>query len=301
MSALRLIGVGTLLAAVTFLLAFVLTSRVDLGSVPRIDLEERVRKVAGPRRDSRYVDSTRVQRQVLAEGLALALDRKLNEARQRLDREDYAVHRVVDRIAGRAFLEIREDGDRNRGWGSVFVDLSMPTRLVIQIPHPVSDMHTESLGVQLFRRLPGSVLVLAGAHRNAGPGDAADVAHRTDSVFHAFTEVLNRNDVPAIQLHGFHNDSLGGVDVVVSTGVAAPNTQSREVIRLLRAKGLSVCIAWEMRCGALEGRTNVQGQAIAARGGSFLHIEISRKVRDSGKLRDQVIGVLAKAMRSGLG
>lgn len=54
----------------------------------------------------------------------------------------------------------------------------------------MSDRDTEPLGIRLLEDNPGGSLVLAGAHRRAGRGDAADVAHREDSAFHTIVVEL---------------------------------------------------------------------------------------------------------------
>ena len=95
---------------------------------------------------------------------------------------------VNDSVSGRSYAEVadaaaRSDG-ANRGWGRVYVDQGAAPAWIVQVPHPVADQNTERLGARVLRSAPGGVLVLAGAHRNAAEKGAADVAHRTDSVFH---------------------------------------------------------------------------------------------------------------------
>jgi hypothetical protein len=75
--------------------------------------------------------------------------------------------------------------DTDRSSGLLAIDLTLPPpQVVVEVPHPGSDRHTERLGLALFRALPRAALLIAGAHRRAAQG-AADVAHQSDSMFHA--------------------------------------------------------------------------------------------------------------------
>ncbi|MEV6898927.1 hypothetical protein [Amycolatopsis sp. NPDC051372] len=47
------------------------------------------------------------------------------------------------------------------------IDRSAPPSLVVEVPHPGFDLRTELFGVDLFRQVPGAVLLVAGAHRKA--------------------------------------------------------------------------------------------------------------------------------------
>ncbi|GDY58369.1 hypothetical protein SVIO_089920 [Streptomyces violaceusniger] len=129
------------------------------------------------------------------------------------------------------------------------MDLSAPARWSVQVPHPVSDADTERLGARVLLDSPGGVLVLAGAHRRAGDDDAADAAHRTDSVFDAVCDELARRGLPGVQLHGFADDSAPGRDVVASTGKGrAGRPDARRLAAALTARHFSVCRAWVRDC-----------------------------------------------------
>ncbi|MGW0392996.1 hypothetical protein ACWDYJ_19280 [Streptomyces sp. NPDC003042] len=230
-----------------------------------------------------------------------------DKARTRLAEVDYALDTFTDQPSGRRFAEVRDaaarPGSANRGWGRVYLDLGAPPRWSVQVPHPVADQYTERLGVKVLRGAPGGVLVLAGAHRTAGgkegegededTGDGgsgtgtADMAHRTDSVFHAVIAELTRRGLPGIQLHGFADDSVPDTDAVVSTGAGKLAVKDAERLAgKLEGQGATVCRAWSATC-RLAGRTNEQGRLAAERSTRFLHVELSRSVRTaSGRMND---------------
>ncbi|MBT2364087.1 hypothetical protein J7E88_01745 [Streptomyces sp. ISL-10] len=252
-----------------------------------MDLARRIeRYTARFDEDSGYRRPTRADREAVARGVGLLLDGRQDKAREQLSDVDMDVRTLVDSVGGRRYAEVADrsdDGPSPRGWGRIYVGLDAPARWSVQVPHPRSDEATEQLGVAVLRGSPGGVLVIAGAHRKAGSGNASDVAHRRDSVFHAVCDELVRRGAPGLQLHGFASGSAPDHDVVASTGEgSAARDDGRELADALREKDFDVCRAWVRNC-PLEGRTNVQGRSAAEAGVPFLHVEFSRRVRMSSE------------------
>lgn len=261
-----------------------------------------------------YRAPTRAERDAVMEGVSALFDGNVDKARARLAGVDYRLDTFTDGPDGRRFAEVADaaarPGSANRGWGRVYVDLGAPPRWSVQVPHPIADQDTERLGAQVLRGAPGGVMVLAGAHRKAGSGfdadaggaeeedtaasgDVADMAHRTDSVFHAVVTELTRRGLPGIQLHGFADSSAPAAGAVVSTG--SGNTAAADAERLaaqLEGRGIRPCRAWAANC-RLSGRNNEQGRLAAEHGTRFLHLELARSVRaDAGRLAE-VAGAVA--------
>ncbi|UGY91957.1 hypothetical protein [Streptomyces gobiensis] len=262
-----------------------------------IDLEDRVTEfTAGFDKRVGYRPPDREERQTVAEGVGLLLDGRPEDSQRRLSDVDFGLRMLTDRVSGREFAEVAdtaENGEANRGWGRIYIDLSATARWSVQVPHPVADQDSERLGVGVLRGTPGGVLVLAGAHREAGQGNAADVAHRRDTVFHAICDELLERQLPGVQIHGFANESVPEFDVVLSTGKGTKGRdQARELAGALRGEGLEVCRAWARPC-ELAGSTNVQGRRAAAEKVPFLHIEFNRDVRASKDRSRQVVDAMA--------
>lgn len=149
-------------------------------------------------------------------------------------------------------------------WGTLALPES--PELLVEVPHPGSDRCTTRLGRELRQAIPTAALLVAGTHRRT-----ADVAHRTDSVFHAWAQALA---LPEIQLHGFATASAPGTDAILSPG-AGNRTHLHEGLReALNHHGFRV-----RHHEHLAGRTNAQGLAAAARGTPFLHLELAPAVR----------------------
>ncbi|WP_370949497.1 hypothetical protein AB5J62_18670 [Amycolatopsis sp. cg5] len=216
-----------------------------------------------------------------ATGFASALDRRGVADFAKIG---FSVHDGTDPATGRPYtIAVHE-----RAWGMYVIDRSAPPSLAVEVPHPASDLRTELLGVDLFRREPGAVLLVAGTHRKA-----ADVAHETDSVFHAVATVLARRGLAQVQLHGFDDQNLPATDVVLSSGAGQAGDAAWRAADRLTAGGFAVCRAWREGCDGLEGMTNVQGEMAAAAGTVFLHVELSRTVRESR--REDVVQALKEA------
>jgi hypothetical protein len=267
-------------------------------AAPVADLRNEVTRFASAlREDAGYRPPDAGERRILAG----AIDRLGQRGRdvlggvaEELRPLGYSTRTGTDPVTGRDFVLMANEPGTDRGWGLYVVDLSRPATVVIEVPHPVADVRTEQVGVTLFDRGPGAVLAVAGTHRRVA-GGAGDVAHREDSMFHAVADGLAGRGLPQVQLHGFDDNSLPGVDVVLSSGATGVNPELPRVASLLSDAGLRVCQTWREACGELEGRRNQQGIAAAGRGTTFVHVELSRTVREDASRTATVVDVLGAA------
>lgn len=254
------------------------------GPVAAVDLDTRVKEFTSRLTENGgYRAPSAEDRAHLADGLDALLDGDLPRATGLLDAAGYRARELRDAPSGRRFTELADASparERTRGWGRYYLPADAPLRWSAQVPHPVADRHTERLGVAAVRRCEGAALLLAGAHRRSGEGDAADVAHRRDTVFHAVAERLVAREVPAVQLHGFAQDSAPGRDAVVSSGRGDHGREEARALAVaLERHDRSVCRAWTHRC-PLAGRTNVQGRVADEAGLPFLHLELAPGMRE---------------------
>jgi hypothetical protein len=287
---------GAVLVTATFLVVATDDPATPRGSAttPATDLAAAVRRfAAGLHDDASYRPPTQSERRQLLSALRALQAGDSAGAASSAGKLGFTVRTGVDRQTGRRFgLAVNPAGER--GWGWYLVDLSAPPRLAIEVPHPNFDLHTEEIGLALYQAVPGSVLLVAGTHRRVAQG-AGDVAHRTDSMFHAVAADLAGRGLPQVQLHGFHDDNLPDADVVVSPGAGDAGDAVRSVAERLDDADFDVCRAWRDNCGDLEGKTNEQGRDAARRGTPFVHVEISRTIRDNRDDRSSLVGALARA------
>ncbi|WP_312880267.1 hypothetical protein [Actinokineospora xionganensis] len=270
------------------------TSGVDGPEDLRQDLAD---YVAALRDDAPYRTPRRAESLLLAETidqLSQGTVADVSAVARRVDDLGYRVRAGIDSSTGRSFLLAADASDDERAWGMYVIDLSRPTRLVVEVPHPAFDLHTEEIGLELFRRTPGAVLAVAGTHRRVDDG-AGDVAHRSDSMFHVVTARLAERGLPQVQLHGFHDGTLDKADIVLSAGVGRAGAGLRRASERLDEAGIRVCEAWSDHCGALEGRRNQQGIHAAEQDAPFVHVEMNRSLREDREGRAEAVRILAEA------
>lgn len=262
-------------------------------TTPTTDLGTEVRQfAAGLDDDAPYRPPKSSERRRLLSVLRAVESGESGESTRAADELGYTVRTGVDGRTGRRFGLAVNAADK-RAWGWYLVDLSAPVRLVIEVPHPNSDLHTEEIGLALYQAVPGSVLAVAGTHRRVDD-DAGDVAHSTDSMFHAVASDFAERGLPQVQLHGFHDDNLPDADVVVSPGAGDAGDAVRRVAERLD-DDFQVCRSWRQDCGRLEGKTNEQGREAARQGTPFVHLEISRSIRDDRDSWSSLVRAIARA------
>jgi hypothetical protein len=282
-------GVGVILVA---FLAAVPNRSDDRSTAP---LADRVRQFAKTlREDDPYQPPDERERRRFAAAMMRLGDRSPDASPEELRSLGMVVEEGTDEQTGRPYALVAEAPGAERGWGLYVVDLSRPAGIAVQVPHPANDLHTDEIGVELFRRVPGAVLAVAGTHRRAANG-AGDMAHRTDSMFHALAEEQARRRLPQVQLHGFDDDSLPTADVVLSPGPGDAGDSIQRVAEDLPG-GLRVCRTWRSACGELEGTRNAQGGTAAKHATVFFHVEINRAVRNAPAKWTGLVDAIAKTM-----
>ncbi|MEV4134793.1 hypothetical protein AB0J72_21795 [Dactylosporangium sp. NPDC049742] len=251
-------------------------------------------------RDGPYRDPDQAERAQgrAAARLLLAGSGDVTDLDGAFGRLGYDSSHSVDAATGRRHSMFSMSVTYGPAWGLVLADRSAPPRYVIEVPHPGFDINTDRLGVALHRMVPGSVLLMAGAHRMAGNG-GADVAHNDRSMFHVLATELARGGLSQVQLHGFADKHLPGAQAVVSTGAGRVSPLARDVAAGLQEAGVVVRRAWTATLGRLEGTTNVQGRAAADIGAPFLHIELSWAIRGNPERLDTVAHAIAGRLLPG--
>ena len=213
---------------------------------------------------------------------------------------DYMLVWYDDAPTGRRLLMAREEEmpsrEVERGWGTIIVDPE-GTDVIVEVPHPLFDVDTPEIGVELFEATGAKTLLLAGAHRYSWDDARADVAHAPGTAFDAAHRAL----LPAryvVQLHGFHaREGDGYPDVVLSAGVAPPPAGVSTIYRSMNGAGIDVGLFHGgARYEDLAGTTNLQGISTRRSGGEFVHVEFAWHVRTDPAERSKSVATLARAL-----
>lgn len=237
-----------------------------------------------PGADSRYVVPTDRELDRIARAWSALEGGRTSDARTVASEWGYEIDRLGDGVMAL------------RGRGGYFVHRRDGADVIVEVPHPIADARTEMLGGLLFERVGARVLLVAGAHRDAGESGRADVAHAPDSVFDAVHRVATRGGDVVVQVHGYADHSAPDTDVIVSRG-AEPTELTDAVSRML--SGFAVCL-WRPSttgpCGDLAGTENLQGRSARAAGAEFVHLEVSREVRDDDERLRALVRAVADAL-----
>jgi len=197
---------------------------------------------------------------------------------------------------------LQENKPIQKGWGLYVFRVDSASNIIVEAPHPLFDIHTPSIALDIYRALDAHALLIAGAHRNANADGSADVAHFSDSIFQSVHNVLSHGsytssgEVVFLQIHGFQSrDHTGYPQVVIGFGAKIPSPHfslANKMMDALNKQGISVGLctgdAWQDLCGTKNT------QAITSDGAMFIHIELDEKIRKNDQslitALEQVLG-----------
>ncbi len=205
-------------------------------------------------------------------------------------------------VDGMRLWVVSESAERLRGAGAYVIRrgrLRGRNELLLQAPHCFFDQGTGEIAVALLLesepgKAPIRALFVNTVHRHrqadgskrehaANQGNPADAAHAHGHPYARVTRrVLALQPYAIVQLHGFDRDGeAGDPEVIVSSGSTRGTKYSRRVLEQLRVE------LPELEAGLfgedtdrLGGTTNVQGQSARELNRCFVHVELSREVRD---------------------
>ncbi len=139
--------------------------------------------------------------------------------------------------------------ETSRHWGTCVLRCGLSGSAVVEVPRPLAERNTYDYGVNLFTRLEGSVLILAGADPRANLNGTADVTRWANRVncYNLALQVLLRElrDQPllVLQVRGF--DAPLDTDILVATSngdtrMSELRQQTRRFLQSVQRVGLRV-------------------------------------------------------------
>lgn len=189
---------------------------------------------------------------------------------------------------------LREKSDQRRGAGAYVLRASAGRPLILQAPHTFFDAGTLPIATRLFERLQAKALLINTVHRSGGQeGEGeeekekarsgkseADVAHNRESFYSLVHESLLTVDptLLVIQIHGFRDAKVPGVDLVVSAAdtLADIRPMGKIMKGLLGANRVRL---YPEETKLLGGTTNAQAFISRKKRTAFIHLELSAKLR----------------------
>lgn len=188
---------------------------------------------------------------------------------------------------------VHEAVGARRGAGAFAFRVGTASALAIGAPHTFHDSGTLPIAVTAFDIARARALSINTVHRYSdriragGSGTLADddksparsdVAHQERSFFQVVHEELTRRHVTTVQLHGFRDDLVPGTDAVMSSAGTTFDVQAHALKAKTSAGGAIASFPRDTKkLGAL---TNVQARFSVRERAPFLHIEMSKTLRD---------------------
>ncbi len=256
-----------------------------------------------PRSGSEAYDMpTYSQRNTMSEAFEAIETENLSRASSLVDPLAYDVVQYEDTVTGRTYTMLSErrntDGSWPHAWGMYIFSPKATSNSVIEVVHPFADVYSEKVGLETFREANARYLFIAGAHRRANSDGTADVAHARTSVFDQIHRVAIESSTVVFQPHGFsqaNHPDYG--EVVVSAGTADSTPLAQRVYNVLRNVGFDTRLYDGVSYLQVGGTKNIQQSSTRAVGGSFLHLEVSRSVREDDLRRALLTNTLAGNLR----
>lgn len=197
-------------------------------------------------------------------------------------------------------IAIHEEEGTLRGAGVYVFRLGpLPRERLVQVPHSFTDVGTLKIGIDLANATRSRALMVNSVPRQAhgkstatgdehGSSAPADLAHQKLTFFQQLTlaALFTLPGLQVLQVHGFTDGSLPEsprAAVVVSPGAAtAGSSEAAQVAeRLARLLGRDRVLLYPRDTRRFGARSNQQGRAVATNSGAtFLHLELSRTLRD---------------------
>jgi hypothetical protein len=261
--------------------------------------------IGSPRHDDRpYADPAAALHAFRHLASAMAWGDVAAAARQ-AEALDYELVAFTDADTGHEYYVLRENlaaASQLRGWGSYIVNPHSRVDAVIEVPHPLADLHTPEVGGSIFAACGARGLLIAGTHR-----EKADVPDLVDSIFHQvhMAWIGPNAQVAAYQIHGFDSAKHPfpkATRVVVSTGDGAVPPAIADLDATLEERGLASYVFNQLAPETQENRQlndgvpgvtfkslaaakNEQGRLSRSLGGAFVHVELEGDVRSNAQTR----------------
>lgn len=187
--------------------------------------------------------------------------------------------------------------NNNLGWGSFAYQHSSSNAIFLQAPHRYFDLHTGAIATMGWKASLAEAYMTNSIHRHAGqsqkPKVNSDISNARRSPLLAASEAWITENAEGIivQLHGYAKNkrttqAARDADIILSHGTKERFFQSNNLHRIqtcLTALLNVNVLRYPEQVGELGGTQNNVAQALADWGKSeqFIHVEMSREVRDS--------------------
>ncbi|MBW7888163.1 MAG: T9SS type A sorting domain-containing protein [Bacteroidetes bacterium] len=227
-----------------------------------------------------------------------------SEIQRLADNFGYKFIKFVNSSTNDTFLLLQENMPIARGWGTYIFNPAGSNDLAVEAPHPIWDTNSWELAIKFFIAVKARWFLLAGTHRYANSDSSSDMAHVTQSVFHACHKRISTS--ATIQIHGFNKSSDkydGYPDAVISNGTLQAENILYTIKSNYEAKGFTAGVFSASTYSSLYklgATTNTQGLWSNANGKTFIHVEHDYPLRTTEAKQNNCIDALVKSFAPAL-
>lgn len=252
---------------------------------------------------------------ILKKGSIRGIERNLNSI-------NYELIELKDKKLNKNYIILKEKTKNNKGLGTYIFDLNYKRNVILEVPHPVSDLETETQSFKIFQGIGARAIFIAGAHRCASKKEStcsgktetcnnsnrfkiSDVGHNENTFFQEAHKITLEVKSIVISLHGNNDEDVP--DILLSNGTEK-KVSSKSLVNRLRDElktNVASCNSEKDKNYNLCGTTNIQGRlsnnsknpcTTNAKSSSdlFIHIEQHLNIR---KNATQLIEVLNKVLK----
>jgi hypothetical protein len=224
--------------------------------------------------------------------------------RELLQKYNYALFELSDPVTGNDFLVLRENYPIQRGWGTYLYNLRHKKRVFVHVQYPGIEFNTLQIGSDLFRRLDGELLFIAGSQKFQTEKIERRLIRSRKTIFTRWHELVTDLVHLTVAVRGIPSKLSNPPDIVVSNGRTADEQWGISQISLtlrdsLRDAGFQCTLAmFDSGYATLGGASSREGifSNDSVGFGHWLSVSVSPAVRANPSLARHFVQVTQHAL-----
>lgn len=234
----------------------------------------------------RYISPTDTQIDLLREAVYFILQKDFAGATRAANSAGYKLN-AKEHTNDSTYYRLESADSKYRPWGTyVFYLGDDKTDYIIEVPHPMEEKNTCTIGIKAFIDSKATAFLLSGSRKSAG-----DVTLNANSIFQAVhEEVAKSADTVVIQIHGFNNRKYP--QIVLTSGTPVSISAMDSLVDELIEEDLEVGIYDGIQYTDYGATQNEQAKYTNSIGGSFIGIYLNQAIHHSKKKNTLVIDAI---------
>lgn len=234
----------------------------------------------------RYIAPTDTQIALFREAVYFILQKDFAGATRSSNSAGYKL-KSLTHTNGSTYYIIESTDSKYRPWGTyVFYLGDDKTDYIVEVPHPMEEKNTYTIGIKAFIDSKATAFLLSGSRKGVG-----DVTLNADSIFQAVhEEVAKSADTTVVQVHGFNNRKYP--QIVLTSGTPVAITAMDNLIDELIQNDFEVGVYDGIQYPNCAATQNEQAKYTNSISGSFIGIYLNQAIHHSKKKNILVIDAI---------